>query len=179
MPGLSPSHPARRTPFRFAPRPRNFSVGASMLSGTPASLPVRSQNLEADFHSPPTTSLLPDRHGGVRVPALPLQLCGAISVGPVRSDLHPRPVSRTAWGLLQPKPVAFSSCATPACRAESSLPFRASTLPDQSTRSRWPTGNLLPGTPDLPSLPTGGRIRYQHQRIIVPAPLRPFQLAVP
>lgn len=179
MPGLSLSQSARRTLFRLAPRPRNFSSGASLLGGTPASLPVRSQNLEADFHSPTTTSLLPDRRGGVGVPALPLRSYGTFPVSPVRSDLHPWPVSRTAWDFCDQNPLPSGPAPLQSASLNRCSPSGLFALPDQSTRSRWPTRNLLPGTPDLPSLPTGGLIRFQHQRIIVSAPLRPFQLAVP
>lgn len=142
--------------FRTAPRCRGLPDCASQRHVTPASLPARSRNLEADFHSPVTTPPLPESLDGVIAPALPLRSHAIITMSPVRSSLHPRYVSRTTRGLQQPAPVAHSTNDASRVRLQPSLPFRALQpfriiVPDQrQLQKAYPSR-----TPDLPSLPAG------------------------
>ena len=95
--------------------------------------------------------------------------CQPMTRSPVArsADLHPRPVPRTAWDRSNPFQILHHPARPPNRRPRQGFsPFRIKPDP----LADW---KLTVSTPNL-SLPTGGRIRYQHQRIIVPAPHVPF-----
>lgn len=179
MPGLSSSSPPRRTTFRLAPRLRTFSDGASLLSGTPACLTVRSQNLEADFHSPTTTNPLPDppRRGQNSCPASSALRYTPRLPGPLRS---PSPAClENHLGLLRPEPVTALPCTAPACHAESPLPVRVCGPFGSMHSTPLADWRLTASHARSSFAPHWRPSQVPFQRIIVPAPLRLCQLAVP
>ncbi len=142
MPDLSPS-------LRIAERLSDLlpasGICPSALHRRPVRqqrIPVRSRNLEADFHSPVWTSPLPVSPGGVSAPALLLQLLDAYPADPVRLDLYPRLVSRTTGDIYGQDPLPAESAPTLSAAICLPLPLRAFTLPDQCAQANPPSRRL-------------------------------------
>ena len=142
-------------------------------------MPKRSWHFEVDFCSPSETLPSPGHLGGVKAPTLLLQSRNADFMNPVHLGLPPRPVSRTSGELYNQDPLntlsTLPSMANPIRRSLSGLAPLQIKAPEPACHLR----NLPLAMPDFPSLPTGGIVKCQHRRIIVPGPLHSLRLAVP